>query len=258
MVGRVRDTFGNFIEPVSEQTIAAQIAEALQNTDDSALLAAVQASITEALANTATDTDLAASVSLAVAEALDGVATDVELMAAIEAALDQIEPGDTFVTNVTETTIYQTSVTQVITSKKGQANELATLDANSKLVNSQMPNGSISFVIDGGGSAITAGVKGDIEIPFACTLTGYRILADQAGSAVIDIWKDTYANFPPTDADSICAGVEPTLSAAAKAEDLAITDWSGEAIAAGSILRFNVDSAATVTRLTLVLLYTRT
>jgi hypothetical protein len=116
---------------------------------------------------------------------------------------------------------------------------------------------ALSVVLDGGGAAITTGVKLDIEVPFACTITANRLFADQSGSIVIDIWKDTYANFPPTVADTITASAKPTLSAASKSQDTTLTGWT-TAIAAGDVLRFNVDSAATVTRVTLSLTISRT
>ena len=114
---------------------------------------------------------------------------------------------------------------------------------------------TITFIIDGGGSAITTGQKGHLEIPFACTLTGWTLAADQAGAIVIDVWKDTYANFPPTDADAMPgAGKEPTIAATnQKAQDTDISDWTTVAIAAGSVLAFNVDSCTTITRVTLSL-----
>lgn len=115
---------------------------------------------------------------------------------------------------------------------------------------------SITFIIDGGGSAITTGVKGDLEIPFACTITAATLLADQTGSIVVDIWKDTYANFPPTVADTITASAKPTISATNKAQDTTLTGWT-TSITAGDTLRFNVDSAATVTRVVLSLRITR-
>lgn len=111
---------------------------------------------------------------------------------------------------------------------------------------------SITFVIDGGGSAITTGVWGFLEIPFDCTITQVTLLADQTGSIVIDIWKDTYANFPPTNADSITASAPPTISSAVKAQDATLTGWT-TSITAGDILAFNVDSATTVERVTLSL-----
>ena len=109
---------------------------------------------------------------------------------------------------------------------------------------------TITFIIDGGGSAITVGQKGHLEVPFACTINQVTMLADVSGSIVVDIWKTTYALFPPADADSITASAPPTISAAQKSQDSILTGWT-TAIAAGDILAFNVDSAATVTRVTL-------
>jgi hypothetical protein len=110
----------------------------------------------------------------------------------------------------------------------------------------------ISFIIDGGGAAITTGQKGHIEIPYACTITSVKVLADQSGSIVVDIWKDTYANFPPTDADSITSSAPPTLSSAQKSSDSTLTGWT-KSISAGDILAYNVDSASTVERVTVAL-----
>lgn len=116
--------------------------------------------------------------------------------------------------------------------------------------------GVVNFVIDGGGEAITTGIKGDIHFDVACTITAVTLLADQTGSIVIDLWKDTYANFPPTVADTITASAKPTLSSAVKSQDTTLTGWT-TSIAAGSVLRINVDSASTLTRVTLSLKITR-
>ena len=111
---------------------------------------------------------------------------------------------------------------------------------------------SLTFVIDGGGSTITTGQKGHLEIPFACTIKQVTMLADQSGSIVVDIWKDTYANFPPTDADSITASAPPTISSSQKSQDSTLTGWT-KSISSGDILAFNVDSCATITRVTISL-----
>lgn len=109
-----------------------------------------------------------------------------------------------------------------------------------------------SFIIDGGGSAITTGIKGDVEMPFAGEITSTRMFADQTGSIQVDIWKDTYANFPPTDADSITASAVPTITSAVKSEDATLTGWT-KSFSKGDVLRFNVDSASTVQRCTVSL-----
>lgn len=119
--------------------------------------------------------------------------------------------------------------------------------------------GTVGVVIDGQGSVITTGVKGFVSVPVACTITAARLLsidaAATAGDLVIDVWKDTYANFPPTDADSITASAPPTLAGANRSEDTTLTGWT-TGITAGDVLGFNVDSVATVTRILLQLTVT--
>lgn len=112
---------------------------------------------------------------------------------------------------------------------------------------------AIEFVIDGGGATITTGIKGDIQIPYACTITAVRLLANQTGSIAVDIWNDTYANFPPTDADSITASAVPTITTDVKSENTTLTGWD-TTVVAGDILRFNVDSVTSIQRVTVVLI----
>jgi hypothetical protein len=115
---------------------------------------------------------------------------------------------------------------------------------------------SAQFIIDGGGSTITTGIKGDIRIPVASTITSWHLLADQSGSIVVDVWKDTLANHPPTDADSITASAPPTITANVRGSDNVLTGWT-TSVAAGDVLRFNVDSVTTIQRVTVVLYLTR-
>lgn len=103
------------------------------------------------------------------------------------------------------------------------------------------------FILDGGGAAITTGVKLDLQVPDAFTLNSVTMLADQSGSITVDIWKDTYANFPPTNADTICGGDKPSISSATKSEKTDLSAWT-TSCAAGSILRLNVDSCSTITK----------
>jgi hypothetical protein len=116
--------------------------------------------------------------------------------------------------------------------------------------------GAVGIVIDGGGSVITTGVKGFVEVPFACTITAVTLLSTDAavtsGSIVIDIWKDSYANYAPTIADTITASAKPTLASAIKSRDTTLTGWT-TAIAAGDILGFSVTSVTALTRVALSL-----
>lgn len=107
--------------------------------------------------------------------------------------------------------------------------------------------GVIGVVIDGGGSAITTGVKHDLYVPFACTITASTLIADQTGSIVLDVLKSSAYSTVPT--VSIVASAPPTISSAAAAQDATLTGWT-VSIAAGSRLRLSVTSVSTVTRLT--------
>jgi len=115
---------------------------------------------------------------------------------------------------------------------------------------------AIHFTIDGGGSAITTGAKSWVRVPFDMTITGWDITADQSGSIVVDVWKDTYANFPPIDADSIAGTELPTLSSAQKNQDTSLSSWT-TSVSQGDYIRINVDSASTVTFVYLTIYGTR-
>lgn len=167
--------------------------------------------------------------------------------------LTAITQNNTYITNLI------TQINATVNGKKGIANELATLDSGGHLTFGQVPpsllKAGFSFVIEGGAAVIETGFKGFIECPYAGVITACKLLADIAGSIVVDIWKDTYANYPPVVGDSICASAKPTLSGAIKSNG-ALTGWT-TAVAAGDIFGFNVDSAATLHRVTVGLAITR-
>ena len=117
---------------------------------------------------------------------------------------------------------------------------------------------AIEFVIDGGGAAITTGVKGYLEVPFNATIKQVTLLGDQSGSVTIDIWKTTYANFDggtthPVAADSITASARPAIVSTTKYQDATLTGWT-TSLTKGDILAFDVNVAATnITRCTVSL-----
>ena len=114
---------------------------------------------------------------------------------------------------------------------------------------------AVIWEIDGGGTTITTGLKGEILVPFACTITAATLLADQTGSIVVDVYKSDYASYPPS--ASICASAKPTISASNKTTDSTLTGWT-VAVAANDTLRFNVDSVTTINRCTVVLTVLKT
>jgi hypothetical protein len=118
----------------------------------------------------------------------------------------------------------------------------------------------ITYIIDGGGAAITTGMKGGIEVPFDCTVDGWTIGAIDGltGAIVVDVWKDTYANFPPTVADTIAGTEKPTITATGnKGQDLTLSSWT-TALTKGDWLFFNVDSITTLQRVAVCLRVTKT
>jgi hypothetical protein len=108
---------------------------------------------------------------------------------------------------------------------------------------------SFGMIIDGGSSLIATGIKGYVTIPYTGTIKSWTLLECSAtpvsSSIVIDVWKDTYANYPPTVADTMIGGggTKPTLTSAIKNTDSTLTDWN-TAVTAGDIIGFNVDSVS--------------
>lgn len=113
----------------------------------------------------------------------------------------------------------------------------------------------ITLTVDGSGTVITTGQKGYIQIPWAMTITSWSLVADTPGDIVIDVWAETGAK--PDDSDSITGGNEPELSTDDFVEGGSVSGWT-TAIAANDWVGFNVDSVATVTRVTLQLIGVRT
>lgn len=131
----------------------------------------------------------------------------------------------------------------------GTTDVLVTLSLNNGLL------GSVGIVIDGSGSAITTGQKGYVKCPYAGTITAAYLVADQSGSVIIDVWKIASGGIP-TVANTITASALPTLSSAQQSTNSTLTGWT-TAVTVGDVFGFNVNSASTVTRVTLQLLITK-
>ena len=114
---------------------------------------------------------------------------------------------------------------------------------------------SVGITIDGGGSAITTGVKGYVVVPYGATITGWYLIGTPSGSLVIDVWKA--AGAIPTVASTIAGSEKPTLSSAQLANDTDLSSWT-TGIAAGDVLGFNVDSCSGCTWASLVIAVTKT
>ncbi len=111
---------------------------------------------------------------------------------------------------------------------------------------------TLNVIVDGLGVAIVAGIKGDIMFENSYLITAWTVLADTSGDIVIDVWKNSYGNFPPDVGDAITGSSKPTLTGQTHARDTTLDGWTTR-IDAGDTLRFNVDSASAVTRVTVAL-----
>lgn len=113
---------------------------------------------------------------------------------------------------------------------------------------------TFGVTVDGGGSVITTGQKGYAIVPYACTIAGFSVAADQPGSISIEIDKKASA-IPAATTDSIVASAPVTVaSAQTKFGSCSASDCTGwtKAVSANDVIGFTVLSASTMTRATLV------
>lgn len=120
---------------------------------------------------------------------------------------------------------------------------------------------TFAFADDEHGSEITMGdgintiAAGELtwfEVPYDLTVVGWTLAADATGDLVIDIWKDVYANFPPTVADTVAGSEKPTLATQRTNQDLALSTWTVD-WTKGDWILINIDSASGVKKATLAL-----
>lgn len=110
----------------------------------------------------------------------------------------------------------------------------------------QWTNGGVALIAaDANVVYVTASEAGTITKATLLTAGG-------TGSCVVDVWKDTYANYPPTVADTITAAAKPTITSAVKYESTTLTGWT-TSVAAGDILAFKLDSTTVFTLVTIIL-----
>lgn len=164
-----------------------------------------------------------------------------ESYATLTAGLDYGEVGDIAVSAPGDT------------ASAGGTGEVA--DAGHRHAREAKETSSLTFVIDGGGSVPATGVRlyGAV-VEFPCTVTGWTVLSDLAGTCTIDVWKDAYADHPPTAADSMVgAGTKPNLAGPSRKGQSYALDWTTTALAAGDVLFLNLDAVTTCTWISITL-----
>jgi hypothetical protein len=107
----------------------------------------------------------------------------------------------------------------------------------------------LGFLIHGGGATITTGIAGDTPpMTYAGNITGTALVADQSGSIVVQVWKDSMANFPPVVGDLVAT---ITLSGNTRVPTSgSYTTITAVPFSIGDVFRFNVVSVTSCQRVT--------
>ena len=110
----------------------------------------------------------------------------------------------------------------------------------------------VPFGFSNGGSVLSTGLQYDAALyfPYQFLITQWTLGSTDStsGSIQLDFWVDSYANFPPTVADSICASAKPNISSAIKGQSSTLTGWT-TTVPAGSWLFINIDSVTSIKRI---------
>lgn len=114
----------------------------------------------------------------------------------------------------------------------------------------------VGTILDGGGSVILNTIKAPkIHIPYPMTITAWRVMADQAGSIVIDIQR---AHDAIPSVSIVGGGNKPTLSGVGFNETTP-SGWTATTLTTDDWISFNVSGTpSTVTQVSVVLTCTRT
>ncbi len=109
----------------------------------------------------------------------------------------------------------------------------------------------ISFSLDGQGSGIAgSGTWYLAQIPYNGNISTWSLVADKSGSINIDVWKKNAA--VPTVSSTIASLFLPGLTATQAVYAQAIPGWNST-VTAGDCFAFNINAAATLTKVSLTL-----
>ena len=134
---------------------------------------------------------------------------------------------------------------------ENEAKEIATKDW---VDGRSLGKGSFGITVDGAGTALTSGNKGIAIIPFACTITGWSIVADQSGSVTFGVEKAADGVIPTV---SIVASTPPSLTGAQITRSTTLTGWTTP-VSTNDVIEFTITGTpSAITRATLQIHYTK-
>lgn len=111
---------------------------------------------------------------------------------------------------------------------------------------------SIGVTFDGELAVLDFGAQADILIPFKGRIQSVHVQADRVGNITIDIWKTSFATFPPAGTQSIVGTNPPKIVSGQTYEDLVLTGWT-TLVEKNSTLFFVITDIATIQHVVLVL-----
>jgi hypothetical protein len=106
---------------------------------------------------------------------------------------------------------------------------------------------NLSITVDNGNNEITSGVKGIINVPFNGQILGWSIITNSIGSAVIDIYRDSFDDFtyPGSSLNSITGVNKPTINSQIKVKSNNLNTWITN-INKYDVLTINIDSVVDI------------
>lgn len=142
-----------------------------------------------------------------------------------------------------------TSGTGTITSSDSILSAIQKLNGNIAAIPQQHVYVSATF--DGQGGVVTTNSQTTFIVPYTGFITEWTLLETSStpvsSSIVIDAWKDTYANYPPTVANTIF-GTKPFLSSAIKNQATGLSI----AVTEGELIKLNIDSITSALKVKLI------
>jgi hypothetical protein len=121
---------------------------------------------------------------------------------------------------------------------------------------------SVSFSVDGGGTALTTGVQVPIKIPFGGTLKGYTMMCSPSGSITFNFFRAANTAGLPTASIVNNAGggggtgTLPAISSGVEGSSTSFTNWGSTTLTALDNLALNLTTVdGVVTKCTVVLYY---
>lgn len=130
----------------------------------------------------------------------------------------------------------------------GTTNIVGDLNVNSsytiKIGNANLKNTGVTFVVDGGASVPSTGVKLYTVVPYGVKFTNWYITANASGSLNVTIAKTSYSSFPSSFTDQL------NMVLSSQQKNSGTTTFTA---AAGDVLRINLNSISTIKRFEITL-----